>query len=71
VHEGGIMGKNLLIKHREAITVAGAVVGLVSIGYWTYRMMRAEDRSFMERLEAVAVIGGGFFLTIAAIHNLK
>tara|TARA_R110000751_G_scaffold133167_1_gene235612 strand:- start:515 stop:679 length:165 start_codon:yes stop_codon:yes gene_type:complete len=53
------------------ITIAGAVVGLISIGYGTYRMMRAEDRSFMERLEAVAVIGGGFFLTIAAIHNLK
>ena len=54
------MVKNLLIKHREMITVAGALVGLVSIGYGTYRMMRAEDRSFMERLEAVAVIGGGF-----------
>ena len=69
--ECDIMVKNLLIKHREMITVAGAVVGLVSIGYGTYRMVRAEDRSFMERLEAVAVIGGGFFLTIAAIHNLK
>tara|TARA_Y100000034_G_scaffold67326_1_gene81197 strand:+ start:645 stop:842 length:198 start_codon:yes stop_codon:yes gene_type:complete len=65
------MVKNLLIQHREAITIIGACVGLISIGYGTYRMVRAEDRSFMERLEAVAVIGGGFFLTIAAIHNLK
>jgi len=65
------MVKNLLIQHREAITIIGACVGLISIGYGTYRMIRTEDRSFMERLEAVAVIGGGFFLTIAAIHNLK
>jgi hypothetical protein len=65
------MVKDILLQHREMITVAGAVVGLVSIGYGTYRMVRSEDRSFMERLEAVAVIGGGFFLTIAAIHNLK
>ena len=65
------MVKDILLQHREMITIAGAVVGLVSIGYGTYRMMRTEDRSFMERLEAVAVIGGGFFLTIAAIHNLK
>ncbi len=65
------MVKSLLIQHREAITVIGACVGLISIAYGTYRMVRAEDRSFMERLEAVAVIGGGFFLTIAAIHNLK
>jgi hypothetical protein len=65
------MVKNLLIQHREMITIAGAVVGLISIGYGTYRMVRSEDRSFMERLESVAVIGGGFFLTIAAIHNLK
>jgi len=65
------MVKNVLIKHREAITVIGACVGIISICYGTYRMVRAEDRSFMERLEAVAVIGGGFFLTIAAIHNLK
>jgi len=67
----GIMVKNLLIQHREAITIIGACVGLISIGYGTYRMIRTEDRSFMERLEAVAVIGGGFFLTIAAIHNLN
>ncbi len=65
------MVKNVLIKHREAITVVGALVGLISIGYGTWRMIRSEDRSFMERLESVAVIGGGFFLTIAAIHNLK
>jgi hypothetical protein len=65
------MVKNLLIQHREAITIIGACVGLISIGYGTYRLIRTEDRSFMERLEAVAVIGGGFFLTIAAIHNLK
>ena len=65
------MVKDILLQHREMITVAGGVVGLVSIGYGTYRMVRSEDRSFMERLEAVAVIGGGFFLTIAAIHNLK
>ena len=65
------MVKNLLLQHREAITIVGAVVGIVSICYGTYRMVRTEDRSFMERLEAVAVIGGGFFLTIAAIHNLK
>jgi hypothetical protein len=65
------MVKNVLIKHREAITVIGACVGIISICYGTYRMVRAEDRSFMERLEAVAVIGGGFFLTIAAIHNLN
>ncbi len=65
------MVKNLLIQHREAITVVGALVGLISIGYGTWRMIRSEDRSFMERLESVAVIGGGFFLTIAAIHNLK
>ena len=66
-----IMVKNLLIQHRDAITVIGACVGIISIAYGTYRMIRSEDRSFMERLEAVAVIGGGFFLTIAAIHNLK
>ncbi len=65
------MVKNILIRHREAITIVGACVGVISIGYGTYRMVRAEDRSIMERLEAVAVIGGGFFLTIAAIHNLK
>ena len=65
------MVKSLLIQHREVITVIGACVGIISICYGTYRMVRAEDRSFMERLEAVAVIGGGFFLTIAAIHNLK
>ena len=65
------MVKNVLIKHRDAITVVGACVGIISICYGTYRMIRSEDRSFMERLEAVAVIGGGFFLTIAAIHNLK
>ncbi len=65
------MVKNVLIQHREAITVVGALVGLISIGYGTWRMIRSEDRSFMERLESVAVIGGGFFLTIAAIHNLK
>ncbi len=65
------MVKNVLIKHRDAITVVGACVGIISIGYGTYRMIRSEDRSFMERLEAVAVIGGGFFLTIAAIHNLQ
>ena len=65
------MVKDILLQHREIITIVGAVVGLVSIGYGVYRMMRTEDRSFMERLEAVAVIGGGFFLTIAAIHNLK
>mgnify|MGYP001157216766 FL=1 len=65
------MVKNVLIKHRDAITVVGACVGIISIVYGTYRMIRSEDRSFMERLEAVAVIGGGFFLTIAAIHNLK
>ncbi len=65
------MVKNFLIQHREVITVVGALVGITSIAYGTYRMIRSEDRSFMERLEAVAVIGGGFFLTIAAIHNLK
>ena len=65
------MVKNLLLKHRESITVIGALVGITSIGYGTYRMVRSDDRSFMERLEAVAVIGGGFFITIAAIHNLK
>ncbi len=65
------MVKNVLIQHREAITIVGALVGLISIGYGTWRMIRSEDRSFMERLESVAVIGGGFFLTIAAIHNLK
>jgi|TARA_R110002110_G_scaffold5929_2_gene29980 hypothetical protein len=69
--ECDIMVKNILIRHREAITIVGACVGVISIGYGTYRMVRAEDRSIMERLEAVAVIGGGFFLTIAAIHNLK
>ncbi len=71
MEESDIMVKNVLIKHREAITVVGALVGLISIGYGTWRMIRSEDRSFMERLESVAVIGGGFFLTIAAIHNLK
>ena len=71
MRECDIMVKNLLIQHREAITIMGACVGIISIGYGTYRMIRTEDRSFMERLEAVAVIGGGFFLTIAAIHNLK
>ena len=65
------MVKNVLIKHREVITVVGALVGITSIFYGTYRMVRSDDRSFMERLEAVAVIGGGFFLTIAAIHNLN
>ncbi len=65
------MVRNVLIHHREAITVVGALVGLISIGYGTWRMIRSEDRSFIERLESVAVIGGGFFLTIAAIHNLK
>jgi len=65
------MVKNVLIKHREAITVIGACVGIISICYGTYRMVRAEDMSVMERLEAVAVIGGGFILTIAAIHNLN
>lgn len=65
------MVKDILLQHREIITIVGAVVGLISIGYGTYRMIRTEDRSFIERLEAVAVIGGGFFLTIAALHNLK
>ena len=69
--ECDIMVKDILLQHREAITIIGACVGIVSICYGTYRMVRSEDRSFMERLEAVAVIGGGFFLTIAAIHNLK
>ncbi len=65
------MVKNVLIKHRDAITDVGACVGIISIGYGTYRMIRSEDRSFMERLEAGAVIVGGFCLTLAAIHNLK
>ncbi len=65
------MVKDILLQHREIITIVGAVVGLISIGYGAYRMIRTEDRSFIERLEAVAVIGGGFFLTIAALHNLK
>ena len=65
------MVKTFLIQHRESITIVGALVGIASIGYGTYRMLRSEERLFVERLEAVAVIGGGFFLTVSAIQHLR
>jgi len=66
------MIKNLLIKHREVITIAGALVGLGSIGYGAYKAYTSDDTwEVLTRLESVAVIGGGFFLLISCIHHLK
>ena len=70
--ECGIMIKDLLIKHREVITIAGALVGFCSIGYGAYKAYVSDDTlEVLTRLESVAVIGGGFFLLISCIHHLK
>lgn len=66
------MIKDLLIKHREAITIAGALVGFVSVGYGSYKVYFSDkEGGVLTKLQSVAVIGGGFFLLVSCIHNLK
>ena len=70
--EGDIMFKPFIIKHREAITVAGALVGLGSIIYGGYTAYVSDNTwEQLTRLESVAIIGGGFFLLVTCAHHLK
>lgn len=46
--------KQVILRHGEIVTIAGALIGIGAFGYGVYRFARSEDRARLERMEAIS-----------------
>ena len=60
--------KEVILKHGEGVVVLSALVG---VGYGMLRFFRSEERSRLERLDAISLVVGGLFLTASCYGILS
>ena len=63
--------KQIIIKHGEGVVVLSALVGVGAFGYGMFRFIRSEERSRLERLDAISLVVGGLFLTASCYGILS
>lgn len=63
--------KQVIIKHGEGVVVLSALVGVGAFGYGMFRFIRSEERSRLERLDAISLVVGGLFLTASCYGILS
>ncbi len=63
--------KQVILKHGEGVVVLSALVGVGAFGYGMFRFIRSEERSRLERLDAISLVVGGLFLTASCYGILS
>ncbi len=63
--------KQVILRHGEIVTIAGALIGIGAFAYGVYRFARSEDRARLERMEAISLVVGGLFLSASCYGILK
>jgi len=63
--------KQVILKHGEGVVVLSALVGVAAFGYGVFRFFRSEERSRLERLDAISLVVGGLFLTASCYGILS
>jgi uncharacterized sodium:solute symporter family permease YidK len=63
--------KEIILTHGEKVVILGALVGVGAFGYGVFRFLRSEERSRLERMDAISLVVGGLFLTASCYGILK
>ena len=63
--------KQVILRHGEIVTIAGALIGIGAFAYGVYSFARSEDRARLERMEAISLVVGGLFLSASCYGILK
>ena len=63
--------KQIILTHGENIVILGALVGVGAFGYGVFRFLRSEERSRLERMDAISLVVGGLFLTASCYGILQ